>query len=510
MKTTVSQKQLWILIAGFALFNIFMHLAVVNNFEYHRDELLYFSLGNHLAFGYASVPPMIAWIARIMQTLFGTSVFAVKLFPALLSGVYVGLVLLITKELGGKVYALILAGVATMVTIFNLRSFHLFQPVHLELVLWAIIAYVSILYVNTKKDNYLIILGIVCGLALLNKYLVSLWIVGLLLAIITSEDRIIFTKKSFYIGLGLGLLIFLPNIIWQVVNDFPVLRHINELSERQLVNVNRLEFLTDQLLMPFAASMLVVPGLIFLMISKKYRYLGIASLFVILVLWLLKGKSYYTLGIFSVLLAGGAVWIGNNVKALWLKILLPVLLVGLTLKMLPLGLPIYKTDKMVAYFQKLEEDTGMTLGRQFEDGTIHSLPQDYADQLGWKRIAELAIEAFQQAENPSQTMIYCENYGQAGAVSLIGKKHGLPEAVSFSDAYRYWVPKKFDEEIEHLIYINDNLGEDVEALFDEVKEVGRLENIHAREYGTRIYLLSKPNRPVSEFWDEVLERVFEE
>ncbi len=58
-------------IAGLALFSIALHLAFYNNLEYHRDELLYFSLGRHPAWGYASVPPLIAWLANGLQFLFG-------------------------------------------------------------------------------------------------------------------------------------------------------------------------------------------------------------------------------------------------------------------------------------------------------------------------------------------------------------------------------------------------------------------------------------------------------
>src|SRR5664279_6375266 len=94
-----------------ALFNICIHLLVINNLEYHRDELLYFSLGQHPDFGYATVPPMIGWIAWFMQNVFGYSLFAVRLFPALLSGVMVLLVSAITRELGGSPYSRILASI---------------------------------------------------------------------------------------------------------------------------------------------------------------------------------------------------------------------------------------------------------------------------------------------------------------------------------------------------------------------------------------------------------------
>ncbi len=80
------------LIIFMALFSVAIHLLVANNLEYNRDEMLYFSLGQHPAFGYESVPPMIGWVAWLMEHTFGYSLFAVRLIPALLSGVMVILV----------------------------------------------------------------------------------------------------------------------------------------------------------------------------------------------------------------------------------------------------------------------------------------------------------------------------------------------------------------------------------------------------------------------------------
>ncbi len=42
-----------LVIYGLVLVNVMIHLAVYGNFEHHRDELLYFSLGMHPALGYA-------------------------------------------------------------------------------------------------------------------------------------------------------------------------------------------------------------------------------------------------------------------------------------------------------------------------------------------------------------------------------------------------------------------------------------------------------------------------
>ena len=82
----------------------------------------------------------------------------------------------------------------------------------------------------------------------------------------------------------------------------------------------------------------------------------------------------------------------------------------------------------------------MDLGRRFEDGSIHSLPQDYADMLGWEEMTALAAKAYNMIGDKESAFIYAENYGEAGAITVIGKKYGLPEAVSFNESFQYWAP----------------------------------------------------------------------
>ena len=71
----------------------------------------------------------------------------------------------------------------------------------------------------------------------------------------------------------------------------------------------------------------------------------------------------------------------------------------------------------------------------------------------------------------------------------------------------YWIPEKFEPDIEYFIYINDELGEDVNALFQEVKIMGAISNEHAREYGTTVYLCSKPKTSFNLFWKNVVENL---
>ena len=489
-----------------ALLSVIIHLLVANNLEYHRDELLYFSLGMHPAAGYNSVPPLTGWIAWIIQNIFGYSVFAVRLFPAILGGALIILVASLARELGGSGYAAFLSSVGLLISIFFQRTYFLFQPVHIEIFLWTLIIYLIVKYINSKNENLLILLGAVAGIAVLNKYLAGLLLLGLLVIIPFTEYRYVFKKKKFLIGIAVGFLVFLPNLMWQIYNGFPVFRHMSELYDTQLVHMDAPLFLTEQLLSPFTGSVITVAGLIFFLTSgrmKNFRFLGLLSLFVIIGLMFLKGKSYYTLGVFPLLIGSGAVayeqWISRNL----IRVLFPLILILFSLPVVPIGIPVFKTAGLIEYFKVQDDKYGIDLGRRFEDGTIHSLPQDYADMLGWMELTSIADSAYRMVRDKDACIIYAENYGQAGAITVIGKKYGLPEAISFSESFQYWYPERFDPEITSVIYINDEEpGDDVKALFSKVTRVGSISNPHAREFGTAVYLFEEPTQSFNKFWEE--------
>jgi hypothetical protein len=447
---------------------------------------------------------MIGWVAWIMQNIFGYSVFAIRLFPAIISGIMVLIVADIAIELGGKKYASILSSIGMIITIFGLRTFSLFMPVHLDILFWTLSFYLIIKYINSENDKYLFWFGILAGLSMLNKYLIALLFLAILVVILFTRYRNVFKKKMFWFGMVAGSIIFLPNLIWQILHGLPVINHLSELGRTQLVNVDRLGFLQEQLISPGAASILTIAGLLYLFINKnavKFRFLGVITILIIVTLLLLRGKSYYTIGLFPFLIAAGAVSAEKILRKIWSQIILIVFLVLFTLPIIPFGLPVYKPHGLVNYFKDLHDKYGADVGRRWEDGSVHSLPQDYADMLGWEELTMITNRAWQSIADKKAAFIYCENYGQAGAITIIGKKYGLPEAVSFNESFRYWIPHKFDPDITSFIYINnDEMGEDVRTLFRKITIIGSITNPDAREYGTTVYLCEDPVMSFNKFW----------
>jgi hypothetical protein len=503
MKNWLKINYVDVVIAALAVFTVIIHVIFSYNLEFHRDELLYFSLGQHPAFGYATVPPMIGWIAWVMKSIFGYSLFAVRIFPALMGGIMVYLISAVARELGGSGYSRILAALGIILSIIGLRTFLLFQPVHIDLILWTLFFFLVLRYINTSSDKYLIFLGLTAGLALLNKYLIGILFFSFLIIIPFTQYRTLFKNKKLWYGILSGILVFSPNLIWQIVNGLPVIHHLSELKRTQLVNVDQGAFLFEQILMPGIATILTIAGLIFLIFNKKvikFRFLGFVIISVIITLMLLHGKSYYTQGIFPFLIAAGAVSYGNQLKKTWQQVLLPLLIIILTLPIMPIGIPVYQTEGLVKYFKNIGTKYGMDFVCRFEDNSIHSLPQDYADMLGWEELTRITNEAWQRIPDKKAAFIYGENYGHAGAITVIGKKYGLPEAVCFSESFKFWFPKKFDPDITSMVYINDEMGDDILQIFRKITKVGSITNPDAREFGTEVYLCEDPVDSFNKFW----------
>ena len=136
-------------------------------------------------------------------------------------------------------------------------------------------------------------------------------IIGLAFGLLLTKQRSVFSEKSLYYAIGLSLLLFLPNIIWQITNHFPVIHHMRALKESQLINVNRIDFLFDQVKFGVIGIPTVAAfwALIFYKPFKPYRFIIWTFIIVMILFTISRAKSYYTLGLYPVLFAFGSVYL---------------------------------------------------------------------------------------------------------------------------------------------------------------------------------------------------------
>src|ERR1700761_6121723 len=147
----------------FVIIKIGLNLLAISHFGFHRDELLHLVLADHLDWGYKEVPPFIALLAKISNTIFGTSVFAARIFPTLFSGMIIWLTGLITLEFGGKKFAIALACLAMIFAPAFAASGYLFQPVVFDQFWWVLTVWLLTKYCNTSAPKYLYFLGLAVG-----------------------------------------------------------------------------------------------------------------------------------------------------------------------------------------------------------------------------------------------------------------------------------------------------------------------------------------------------------
>src|SRR5665213_3002696 len=94
-------------IALFAIASLALHglVLAVTPFGIHRDEFLYFSMGNHLRLWHMDFPPAIAMLGALSQTIFGHTVAAARVFPAIEGTVLIVLAALFKRDGRRKVRA---------------------------------------------------------------------------------------------------------------------------------------------------------------------------------------------------------------------------------------------------------------------------------------------------------------------------------------------------------------------------------------------------------------------
>jgi hypothetical protein len=502
--TSQNEKNLNKLIAGFAILKLLIHLFTNTNYGLHRDEFLYLAEGQHLAWGYMEVPPMIAFLAKIVL-LFGDSVFMVRLFPTLIGCVTVALIGLLVKELGGKGWAITFACMAFILAPAFLRSNWLFQPVSFNQFFWFLSAFWMIRIVKFENPKYWYFLGITAGLGFLTKYSIVFYFSALIIAFLISSHRKWFATRYPYLALSIAFMIALPNLFWQYQHNFPVVRHMQELSETQLVNVDTFGFITDQFIMLWTSTLIWLPGLIFLLFYKKfkdYRFIGITFLVLILIILALSGKSYYTLGAYAMLFVFGGLGLELIFKSKFSKVAIIFVMIFFVFGGLPLSLPVLSTEKMVKYSEYLIDEIGLDGPFRWEDGIVRPLPQDYADMNGWEELAQKVSKVYHQLsdEEKSQCNILGVNYGEAGAINFYRKKYDLPEAFSRNSSFILWAPE--DIQFNNQILIIDQLqnGSD---WFESMVLVDSIENPYARENGY-IYYRSKPMVDVKAAWKDYI------
>ncbi len=467
-------------------------------YELHRDEMLYLEQGNHLAWGFMEVPPLLSLFAKLALS-FGGSFFWIKFWPLFTGAINVFLVCKIAVEMGGKAFAQFVAGLSLIAGAY-LRVHFLFQPNFLEIFFWTLSAYYIARYINTQKATYIYYLFISLALSWLSKYSVAFFACGVFVGLLIT-NRKIFASKHIFLAALFALLIITPNLLWQYNHKWPVVHHMKELRETQLQYLNPFDFFKNQLLMHLPCLFVWIGGLIWLLFftaGKPYKIFVWMYITVIVLLTITNGKDYYTLGTYPMLFAAGGIWLEQVTfsKRYWLRFASVAVIILLFIPLIPLLLPIWKPEKLADYYKKTGfSKTGFL---RWEDLKDHPLPQDFADMISWKEIGRKVSKVYASLPAPAKnkTLIYCRNYALAGAATYYGKN--LPQVTTDNASFLFWMPEKYS--IRNLLFVGKNIPEKDDAVFQQFEKYTVVDSIttpYAREHGVKIILYENGNDKVN-------------
>jgi len=489
-----------------ALSAVCLHLIFAGRYGYFRDELYYAACGQHLAWGYVDHPSLAPAFARLSRALLGDSLYALRFLPALASGAKVFVAAWIAEELGGRRFAQFFAAFCVLVAPIYLTFDSFFSMNSFEPLFWMASAAAVLRILNGGSPRLWLLFGAIAGLGILNKHSMLFFGSGLALGLLLTPARRYFASKWIWLGAGVAFLVFLPNLIWEIRNHWPILAMLRTVLGTKYATVAPWDYLWQQTLLthPLIAPVWMA-GLWFLLRDahgKRYAVLAWAYLTVLAEMLVLHGKIYYLAPAYIMLIAAGAVWIESCLLprgGAWLRpALVAPILVG-ALIAAPLAMPILPVEAAIRYCRFWDVQS-----IHVENVPQGDLPQLFGDMFGWEeQVASIASVYLQlSSAEQRQAAILAYNYGEASAVDYFGPRYGLPAAISGHNQYGLWGPGRASGNVVIAIGFREDA---LHAYFEEVVPAASVSPAYAlpEESGLTIFVCRRAKLGLDRLWPQL-------
>jgi tetratricopeptide (TPR) repeat protein len=482
------------------IFKILFHL-LNPEYGYHRDEFFYIAISDQFSFENLDVLPLTPLVLKIFTTLFGYSIKSLHFASGLMGAITILIGCLITKELGGKRYAIFLTGTLMMFSGFLICG-TIYTYDSLDVLLSVLSIYLLVRLIKKDEPKWWILLGITLGLGLFNKLSILFLGLSIFVCLWLVPQRKFY--KSIWIWLaGLIALTFLtPWIIWQINQDWYYLGLAADYSGGLAYVPSFLEYIWGQILPNNIFTLPVwIGGLGFLLFSTKwkpYRLFGFMYVFLFFLYFIIGAKFYFLIPMYSILLVVGSIKIEEilenqtwrNMTRKIVQTILPISYFLLSLPFLPMIMPILPVEYLVHYTSAL----GVTGGVRQENKELNQLPQHFADRFGWEEMVDQTAGIYDSLRTTikDEIGIFTENWGQAGAIHLFGKKYDLPEPISFHGWYYYETLRKHEALDNYIVIGRPYLA--LSSLFNDVTLCGIYTHPYCMPYENNkpIYFCTNP------------------
>jgi hypothetical protein len=431
-----------------ALGTVALHLLCASRYGYFRDELYFIACGQHLAWGYVDQPPLIAVAARLATVLFGESLTGLRLLPALAAGGLVALTAWLARRLGGGPYSQALSGVAVALAPIFLAFGHMLTMNAFEPLLWLGCAALLVELIRTGEQRLWLAMGAVVGVGVLNKHSMAFFALCLAGGLVLTPQRRLMRSRWLVLGAGLATLIVLPHVLWQLRQGWPMFELLRNGQLYKNAPFALGEFLSGQVLLlhPLFAPLWLagLGALLFAPAARPYRSLGLGFVLLFGLYLLLKAKAYYLAPAYPMLLAAGAVVLERLLRRALPRAAVLTAVASGGAALAPMTLPVLPVERFLAYQRVLGIEPPRTERHRMGD-----LPQHYADQHGWRELVAAVAEVYRRLppEEQERTLIFAQNYGEAGAIDWLGRSYGLPPARSGHNSYFLWGPGEMEPRV---------------------------------------------------------------
>ena len=409
--------------AAFAL----AHILTNGQYGFHRDELQFLSDARHLDWGYVCYPPFTPFVERIALGIFGVSLIGLRLFSVLAQSAVILVTGLMARDLGGGRLAQLMAALAVGLSGVPIFEATEFQYTSFSYFWWILVCWFVIRLLDSEDPRWWIAIGIAIGLGLESKYSVAFFVLGLLGGLALTPARRWFLSKWFWAGVGIAVLIFLPNIVWLARHQwisYTFLQHIHvrDVGEGRAEGFLKGQFLANANLV---ATPVWIAGLIAFFAVRRYRTLAWMYVIPVAFFWISKGRFYYVAEAYPAVLAMGAVvserWLSWMPKTVRLT-LASVYFVGLVV----IGGFICAAIVPIASSGPLRDFAFKNSG-------------DLREEIGWDELVRTVAQIRDSlpAEQKAHLGITTGNYGEYGAIEILGRAYGLPQPIGTTNSEWY-------------------------------------------------------------------------
>jgi hypothetical protein len=469
-----------------------LHLLTNGRYGFHRDELQVLSDARHLDWGFVAYPPFTPFVELISLSLFGLSLVGLRLFSVVAQATVIVVTGLMARELGAGRLGQVAAALCVALSPLLLFEGTEFQYTSFDSLWWVLIAYCVIRLLKTEDPRWWLAIGMLIGLGFQTKYTMAFYVAGIVGGVALTRARKYLLSPWLWCSVALSILIFLPNLIWQIRHDFISLHFLQSIHARDVGEGRANGFLLGQFLIctNLFAAPLWIAGLFGYFRDRRYRM--VAWMYVIpLGLFLFgKGRDYYLGAAYPMLMAMGAVmgeaWVKSLSKG-WRRTVEIVFFLAVAqcgiyacTFVVPLAARGPLRDFAWKHNGELREEVGWDDLVRNVAAIRDSLPPDEREHVG----------------------IVVRNYGEAGAIEILGPAYHLPPPISGTNSV--WLRGYPDPPPTTLIVLGTS-REAADMRYTSCRLAGHngnslgVENEESRDHPD-IFVCGPPRLPWPEFW----------